>query len=200
MNSEPNHRQARSESAPRANPNVPRIELEPSTALPPPEKYVAAPQPGDDAAASHAYALPGRPLHLCPSCDYNLTGLTARRCPECGQPFTPHEARMRGFETSEPMKELARRLTWGKTVVITSWTLIVIAFYCSNSFRITLSPFSVSVLTWTSLTSTGFFMLTLTISMLIIATIIRAFFEISWTYVLLTIGVTLSIIATLFIL
>lgn len=29
-------------------------------------------------------------LH-CGACGYNLTGLTARRCPECGEPFKPRE-------------------------------------------------------------------------------------------------------------
>ena len=29
-------------------------------------------------------------LH-CPKCDYNLTGLTENRCPECGEPFDPEE-------------------------------------------------------------------------------------------------------------
>lgn len=26
---------------------------------------------------------------FCPNCDYDLTGLTENRCPECGQPFDP---------------------------------------------------------------------------------------------------------------
>jgi len=26
----------------------------------------------------------------CPACDYNLTGLSTRRCPECGRIFDPH--------------------------------------------------------------------------------------------------------------
>ena len=40
-------------------------------------------------------------MHLCPNCDYNLTGLIERRCPECGEPFDLGEARFRGFELSE---------------------------------------------------------------------------------------------------
>jgi hypothetical protein len=27
----------------------------------------------------------------CPACDYDLTGLSARRCPECGRRFDPHD-------------------------------------------------------------------------------------------------------------
>jgi len=29
-------------------------------------------------------------LH-CPECDYDLTGLSSRRCPECGRRFDPHQ-------------------------------------------------------------------------------------------------------------
>jgi len=29
----------------------------------------------------------------CPQCDYNLTGLTEKRCPECGSAFDPEELR-----------------------------------------------------------------------------------------------------------
>lgn len=37
----------------------------------------------------------GSPIHAewhlrCPKCDYELTGLTTRRCPECGRRFDPH--------------------------------------------------------------------------------------------------------------
>jgi len=37
--------------------------------------------------------VPAAPLHVCPGCRYVLTGLTTRRCPECGAPFTLRDAR-----------------------------------------------------------------------------------------------------------
>lgn len=40
--------------------------------------------------------VPETPLHLCPTCDYILTGLGSRRCPECGNRFRPEDARRRG--------------------------------------------------------------------------------------------------------
>lgn len=40
--------------------------------------------------------IPPEPLHLCPHCKYNLTGLTSRRCPECGETFELRRARMAG--------------------------------------------------------------------------------------------------------
>ena len=45
--------------------------------------------------------IPAKPLPLCPHCNYNLTGLTSRICPECGRPFTVQEARAHGFKLSK---------------------------------------------------------------------------------------------------
>lgn len=45
--------------------------------------------------------VPQHPVHLCPNCDYNLTGLTSRRCPECGEPFSLSEARLRNLEKTD---------------------------------------------------------------------------------------------------
>lgn len=50
--------------------------------------------------------VPEKPPHACPNCDYNLTGLTSRRCPECGEEFTLHEARLRANEIGEYGKEM----------------------------------------------------------------------------------------------
>lgn len=44
--------------------------------------------------------VPAQPPHVCPHCDYNLTGLTSRRCPECGEPFTLIDARRSADEKS----------------------------------------------------------------------------------------------------
>ena len=35
--------------------------------------------------------IPPEPNLRCCSCGYDLTGLTVRRCPECGEPFDPRE-------------------------------------------------------------------------------------------------------------
>lgn len=45
--------------------------------------------------------IPAKPLPLCPHCDYNVTGLTSRVCPECGKSFTVQGARARGFKLSK---------------------------------------------------------------------------------------------------
>lgn len=81
----------------------PLIELVPTTAakdLPPggkfEERWVTTEQQIE--AGVVQIPVPAEPLHLCPTCDYNLTGITARRCPECGEPFTMADARDRGVE------------------------------------------------------------------------------------------------------
>jgi hypothetical protein len=51
--------------------------------------------------AKGATPVPYRPVHLCPQCDYNLGGLTSRRCPECGSFFTLIAARRHAFEKSQ---------------------------------------------------------------------------------------------------
>lgn len=56
-------------------------------------------------------AIPERPAHVCPNCDYNLTGLTSRRCPECGEEFSLIEARMRGIELSDGVRRVIRAET-----------------------------------------------------------------------------------------
>ncbi len=52
--------------------------------------------------------IPESPLHLCPTCDYNLTGLKSRRCPECGEHFTLPEARNHAVANTPAMRRLYR--------------------------------------------------------------------------------------------
>lgn len=53
--------------------------------------------------------IPGKPLPLCPHCDYNVTGLTSRVCPECGKSFTVEGARARGFKLSKEGRSVEYR-------------------------------------------------------------------------------------------
>jgi len=83
----------------------PLIELAPLTPtkdLPPggkfEDRWVSIEQQAESTAIQAP--VPAEPLHLCPTCDYNLTSLTARRCPECGEPFTLLDARDRAVEKS----------------------------------------------------------------------------------------------------
>ena len=92
--------------SPDEEPPPPQIELEPLHLrdVPRYERY-APPAPNQMVDTG---AVPSKPEHRCPNCDYILAGLTSRRCPECGEPFTILEARMRGIELSEGMREAMR--------------------------------------------------------------------------------------------
>ena len=80
--------------------------------------------------------VPAHPLHLCPNCDYNLTGLRSRRCPECGEPFALPDARLRGFETTEDMKGLIRSDRWAGGRKSIGIALMVISFATINWVRV----------------------------------------------------------------
>ena len=70
------------------------IELQPLDQQPAPPRHVEK-SGGVSIGLDGDYGrpVPENPPHLCPQCDYNLTGLVSRRCPECGTPFTLSEAR-----------------------------------------------------------------------------------------------------------
>lgn len=70
------------------------VELQPLDEAPLPPRHVG--KSGEVVVGldgDYGRPVPGQPPHLCPECDYNLTGLVSRRCPECGTPFTLPEAR-----------------------------------------------------------------------------------------------------------
>lgn len=52
----------------------------------------------------------------CPDCEYNLTGLTENRCPECGKPFDPRDLVARMVET----------VSLGKAVLLLMWPHLLI--------------------------------------------------------------------------
>lgn len=84
-------------------PGEPLIRLHPVGPLPP-TPPVGRPLPqfvlkddGTDISDEFLPApIPESPPHICPICDYNLTGLKRRRCPECGELFELYEARRHG--------------------------------------------------------------------------------------------------------
>lgn len=62
--------------------------------------------------------IPEKPAHICPSCDYNLTGLTSRRCPECGEEFLLYEARWHAVEIGAQGEEIRRVRRRNKVLLI----------------------------------------------------------------------------------
>lgn len=86
----------------------PAIDLEPLSIIDTP-RYVVH-ETGDSYSRDDMplAPIPERPLHLCPTCNYNLTGLTRYRCPECGNRFTLNDARIQAIEqtTRRPLGQL----------------------------------------------------------------------------------------------
>lgn len=124
-------------NAPRHEPDEPDqkplIELSPLTPkqdLPPGGKYedrwVATEQQIETSEST--VPVPAVPLHLCPSCDYNLTGLTARRCPECGEPFTLPDARDRGVEKAVGFRRYFVTERYEQWKLRTGWALLAASF------------------------------------------------------------------------
>lgn len=111
----------------------PLIELAPTTPakdLPPggkfEERWVTTEQMIETGAVQ--IPVPAEPLHLCPTCDYNLTGLTARRCPECGEAFTLPDARDRGVEKSIGYRRYFVTERYEQWKFLIGWALIVAGF------------------------------------------------------------------------
>lgn len=111
----------------------PLIELVPTTTakdLPPggkfEERWVTTEQQIETGAVQ--IPVPAEPLHLCPTCDYILTGLTARRCPECGEPFTMADARDRGVEKGIGYRRYFVTDRYQRLKYRVGWALLVAGF------------------------------------------------------------------------
>jgi hypothetical protein len=100
--------------------------------------------------------IPAVPLHLCPSCNYNLTGLTSRRCPECGTPFTLRDAKMHGIEMSDDVQRHLRFERWRNLKSYLGVGLLLLAVWLPN-----VSTGSLRGLLGLKLTGRGYYMLSL---------------------------------------
>lgn len=138
-------------------------------------------------AAREKLPVPAQPLHLCPNCDYNLTGLVSRRCPECGDSFTLSEARHRAIETSEEIRSFVRATKWYGGRRALGIALIVASFAVINW----VPPSSFVVVRRYAggfITMAGAMMLWFILISLAIGGILRFYFEVSWASVFLAIG------------
>ncbi len=93
------------ESTTRTDRNEPAAEVDPPFELAPLAGGPGGTAPRDigkveQASTAYEAPVPSHPLHFCPNCDYNLTGLTSRRCPECGEQFTLTDARRTAIDKS----------------------------------------------------------------------------------------------------
>lgn len=148
----------------------------------------ASPTPSQAAAASPWIVqepVPARPLHLCPNCDYNLTGLIERRCPECGEPFDLADARFRGFERSEDGARVRRweKLDWVKRGL--GVAMIILGFWCPTIADAVFASGS-NVLSTTAKTWLMMFMVA---PGDVAFAMVALYLELGWTRTLLTLGV-----------
>ncbi len=105
---------------------APRIELIGDNSMAKEKAWAASP-PQDASSGDYGLPVPQNPPHVCPACEYNLTGLTSRRCPECGTPFTLIEAR-RAARRNEPIEiEDRRAQRWQQAGLIAGWALMAAA-------------------------------------------------------------------------
>lgn len=129
-------------------------------------------------------AVPEKPLHLCPTCDYILTGLTSRRCPECGEAFTLSEARRRAFELSDGMKAFHRSIRYERILFALGVALIVVGFilpWVSYTRGLGSSGLSINPRGWMSLL--------LAPVVLVMWMMLRVYYDVRWLYVVLATGV-----------
>jgi hypothetical protein len=162
------------------------IELEPAVS-----------RAGEVSEASRATApegeppIPQRPLHICPHCDYNLTGLTSRRCPECGEPFTILDARARGFELSEDGRQFRRGLRTDRAILVLGVLLLVFGLVCPCMYRDPVGTlhFAPTLKTW------GMWLVLLPLIGLLF--LINLYYEQNWSRMLLETGILVTIVGLL---
>lgn len=170
----------------------PAFELEPLVA-PNVSRHVESTPTGPGARIDDT-PVPARPLHLCPCCDYNLTGLRSRRCPECGEPFALPDARRRGFETSDEMKTLIRSTRWADGRKGVGITLVVASFIAVNWVRF--NPIGgLSFYAKGFFSFRGIMFLSLILSCITLGAIIRAYLDLTWSTVLFVIGIFVATLA-----
>jgi len=162
------------------------VELEPLVTRATPLRHVER----SHASATHppgevGSPVPPMPLHECPQCEYNLTGLTSRRCPECGEPFTLSEARKQGSLRSPRTKQDLRAVRASRHSLHAGIVL-------------QLAGLIVPMIAFTGAQRGGqFFFLGISLSILLIASLVRGYFVLPWSAAMLAAGIVSAVWATM---
>jgi len=73
----------------------------------------------------------------CEKCGYSLTGLTTRRCPECGENFRPRETWLAGRQKQIEQENSLPAVTWNWAVILAPLiVLMLISLYLLHAIVI----------------------------------------------------------------
>ncbi len=176
---------AEKDPAPKPEPTGP-VELEPLVTRAEPPRHVershvsATHPPGE-----HGSPIPARPLHECPSCEYNLTGLISRRCPECGEPFTLSEARQQGSLRSPRTRQDLRAVRADRVSL-------------QLGIALQLASVIVPMIVLSGGRSGGQIMfMWIGLTILTLACLVKGYFAIPWAPTMLTAGLVSASVATM---
>ncbi len=172
------------------------IELEPLNLKDRPQRHVpsALREETVDSVVGEYPPVPSHPAHACPNCDYNLTGLTRRRCPECGEPFTLSDARGAATALSEPVRRLVRRIhedriMWGVGIV-----LLIGSFLVANASGLSSGG---RLMPRENLSWQGFLMLLLNLPLFLVLLFLRSLVIGQWGKLAFAMGLISTIIGIL---
>jgi len=119
--------------------------------------------------------VPEFPLHLCPWCDFNLKGVTSRRCPQCSKAFTLEDALRRASDRSKEAQRDFGVIRGRRITFVVGLTLLAIGYFGP----ILITPTAVRV--WVSSTLTG--------TMLVTVFMYKVFFQRTWSHAALVAGI-----------
>ncbi len=136
--------------------------------------------------------IPNKPQHICPACDYLLTGLTTRRCPECGECFTLRDARIRAMQLTADVQRLRRKALRGRWLLVVGIVMGVFGILWPwHSYQGTAPPSALA------LSPRGYWMLIVTTPVSIAALITKTLFGRKWWEVVFAWGIVLMLMGLL---
>lgn len=94
----------------------------------------------NDPTLAEPVPVPADPPHHCPACDYNLTGLYSRRCPECGRPFRLFEARLERWPPTPEMVQDRREARHDRWRMILGATLTLVGYLAPVVWHRSMKP------------------------------------------------------------